>query len=171
MNQTLNDVLRIIPLSVMITAEFDALQSLSNIPQDVVNKFKNYINYKLEKYLLPFLNYEVIYQDAYCSDNIAYLTSRYAMELWKLINYHYLLLDKSFTDFEKIGNIISEIEQSTGYGGFSINNQDGDFQKSKSSSKNNANRLQYITLLNMRMDDVISEFVNEIITRVCRLIY
>lgn len=155
----------------MLKLEFQALKQLANVPDDIVNKFDSYLTFKLEKYFAPYLKYEVIYEIDICVNNLLNITSKYANDLWRWINLQYLLLDNSFTDFENIGSMISELEQSTGYGGFNINNQDGDFQKSKSLSKNNANRIQYLNLLIIKIDDILNRLVNESIQTICRLIY
>lgn len=155
----------------MLKLEFQALKQLANVPDEIVNKFDGYLTFKLEKYFAPYLKYEVIYEIDTCIANLQKICSKYANDLWRWVNLQYLLLDNSFTDFENIGSMISELEQSTGYGGFSINNQDGDFQKSKSISKNNANRIQYLNLLLIKIDDILNRLVNESIQTICRLIY
>lgn len=167
----LREVLDNKSILVMLTEEFNRMKDISNLTELEINKFKSYMVYKIDKQLNQYLALQCLYDIETSSKMIEAIISDRFVNLYKNAVIHSLLSNKSFTDFDAIGSMMSETKTDIGYSGFNITNQDGAFNKQTVSQVNNGLRLQYMMLLDEHTKQIATEITNEIIKKICRSIY
>lgn len=138
-----------------------------------INKYKDFIIDKLELSLQPINQFQSLYDLDTSQAMLLKLVNDKVQELLtKAINSK-LMLDNTWDDFNNIGSDLGDEQNTIGYSGYDVNNQQSDYQTNNRNTKNisSTSRLQYIEYLNTTTNNFVEIFVKDMIKLMCRIIY
>lgn len=132
-----------------------------------------FINYKLNALLEPYLTVSVIEEDPIVFDR--YLKNIIVSEFEKIINdvnFMQLINSTVFKDIENLDSVNTTNESKVGYTGYDVANQDGNYATSKNTGKvSGGNRLQVLEYIRTVSVNLCVSISNKIVFNTLRLIY
>lgn len=167
----LNQVITKTKINDLIDSQMFLLK-LFNDDTASIDKFKQYISFKLYESIKPYLNYESLYDLDTSIQMFDMIFNNWFVEMYKSSMFESLFFNKNFYDYENIGASNNENVSVTNYQGFDVLNQDGQFTKNTNSNKSTGNRrIEYMVLLDTATKKWSSDFVNEVLFKMVKLIY
>lgn len=163
MNQKIN-------LDDIFTEAFNLIKLLgNNINENIIDYIKKLFKYKIrELYPYDLLGEDLDYS-SYIFENIIY------SEINTLITNAYfikLITSENFSSLDSLDQVQSTADNSVGYSGYSIENQDGQYMTNNSKTlSSGTNRLQALEYLRTYTLNWIDNIFNQIKNKLCRLIY
>lgn len=148
------------------------LISIWNTDTTFTNNLKSYLSTKLMLSLKPYLNLEALYNEDLTKEVFNMVFNNHFMDFYKSGVLDTLFFNRNLVDFDNIGAVSSESTNIQNYEGYDVANQDGQFIKNTASAKNTGNnRIQYMVLLETKSRQWIYEFIQDMVIKVCRIMY
>lgn len=168
---TLNQIIDQNKINTLLDNQIVLLKLFNNDSTNI-DKFKQYISTKLFLAIKPYLNYESLFDLDTSTQMLEMLFNDWFIEMYKSSVFESLFFNKNFYDYDNLGIVNNENISTTNYAGYDVANQQGEFLTNTNTNKNTGqNRIQYMVLLDTATKKWMSDFTNQILFKMIKLIY